>query len=80
MLANVTRDVEVHPLTLEMFLLRAGEKLAAAYATLAEGLGDGRRSAVAGLALDFRTWRSLHRGGLARVEAVEAMVAVVLAP
>jgi hypothetical protein len=35
MLANVTRDVEVHPLTLEMFLLRAGEKLAAVYAILA---------------------------------------------
>ena len=79
MLAHVTRDAEVDPLTLEMFVLRAGEQMGAVRHVLAEGLEGSRRLATLGLALDFHTWRNLQRSGLGADEMVETMVAAVLA-
>jgi AcrR family transcriptional regulator len=79
MLANVTRDAEIHPLTQEMFLLRAGEQMDAVHETLAEGLNGRRTLGTLALALDFHAWRSLHRAGLTPDNAAEAMVAAILA-
>ncbi len=77
MLSCVLRDVEFHPLTREVFELRASGRLAAIREVLAEGLAGRRRLAALDLALDFHAWRRLHRSGLAREEAVETMVAAV---
>jgi len=79
MLGNVMRDSEVHPLTLEMFLFRAGDSMAAIRASLAEGLADTRRLASLDLALQFHTWRSLHRSGLSPADAAETMVRAIFA-
>jgi len=79
MLANVTRDAEMHPLTLEMFQLRAGERMTAVYEVLAEGLEGERRRAALALALDFRAWRRLTASGLSSADTVETMAAAVLA-
>jgi AcrR family transcriptional regulator len=79
MLSNVTRDAEVHPLTREMFELRAGPALHAVRQVLAEGLDGPRCLAALELALEFGTWRLLHRSGLTQDDAVETMVAAVLA-
>jgi AcrR family transcriptional regulator len=79
MLSCVLRDAEVDPLTREMFELRAGEQMGAVRQTLAEGFEGRRCLAALDLALDFHTWRNLHRCGLPRDEAVETMVAAVLA-
>ena len=79
MLGHVMRDAEVHPLTLEMFLLQAGEQMSAVHATLAEGIEGQRRLAALALALEFHTWRTFHRAGLTPDEAADTMVAAVLA-
>jgi AcrR family transcriptional regulator len=78
MLANVTRDAEVHPLTLEMFQVRAGESMGAIHRVLSEGVEGTRRLAALGLALDFRTWHRLAASGLSRTEAVETMATAVM--
>jgi AcrR family transcriptional regulator len=76
LMANVTRDAEVHPILREVAEARFGPVLGRMREILAEGLGDGRRTlALIGLALEFRTWRSLVReGGLDAHDAVETMV------
>lgn len=77
LLANVVRDVEVHPLTRESFELNFLPRLSAIGAALAETLpGSHRRTTLAALqlALDFGTWRLLvRRSGLSTVGAAELM-------
>jgi AcrR family transcriptional regulator len=78
-LSHVLRDAQVHPLTREMFELRA-PGFAEYPRVLANGLpGRKRVRAAVALALEFATWRRLVDGGLSRDEAVETMVAAVLA-
>jgi hypothetical protein len=80
MFANILRDSEVHPLTREMFELRRGGGMAQMRDGLAKGLSPQKRvRAALDLALDFRAWQRLHQSGLSRREAVETMVAAVLA-
>ena len=80
LLSRVLRDAQVHPLTEELFALRAGETLHAVRDTLADGLPAGRRvRAALELALDFYAWRRLARSGLRPGEAAEAMAAAVRA-
>ena len=79
MLAAVLRDAESHPLTREMFELRAGKRMGAVRSVLGEKVGGGRPTAMLDVALDFHTWRRLASSGLARDEAVEVMVAAILA-
>ena len=76
LMANVTRDAEVHPTLREVAEARFGPPLERMRETLAEGLGGGRRAlALLDVALDFRTWRSLVRGSsLDADDAVETMV------
>jgi AcrR family transcriptional regulator len=74
MLGAVLRDAEVHPVTREMFQLRAGEAMAEIRETLAVGLSRSKRTqAVLDLALDFYTWRRLGRGGLSPMQAADVM-------
>jgi AcrR family transcriptional regulator len=78
MLANITRDAEVDPLTAELAALRFGPVLAA----MREVLGRGRRSkrtlALIDVALAFSTWRMLVReSGLSRRDAVQSMVSAI---
>jgi len=79
MLGNVIRDAEVHPLTLEMFLMRAGDRMAAVQQVLAEGFSGERRLAALSLALDFHTWSRLGASGLSPSQAAETMSAAVMA-
>jgi AcrR family transcriptional regulator len=78
MFASVFRDAEVHQLTRETVELRAGKAMAAIRNALAQGL-EAPRQAMLGLALDFFTWRNLHRSGLSSAAAADAMVAAILA-
>jgi AcrR family transcriptional regulator len=78
MLANVTRDAEIDPLTAEAAELRFGPGRDAIRAVLAKGRRSKRALALLDVALAFSTWRMLVRyGGLSRKEAVETMVAAV---
>jgi AcrR family transcriptional regulator len=78
MLGSVLRDAEIHPLTAELFQLRAGDSMISIREGLAEGLPPGGRAQAAlDLALDFYAWRRLARSGLSQAEAVETMVAAV---
>jgi hypothetical protein len=78
MLSRVVRDSEVHPLTREMFEMRAGERLGLIRTVLAERLPRRKRvQAALDLALAFQTWQRLNQSGLTRDEAVETMVAAV---
>ena len=80
MFARVLRDAEVHELTREMFELRSGEAMGAIYRMLGGCIPPGARAAAAfALALDFGTWQSLTRNGLSRQDAVETMVAAIVA-
>jgi AcrR family transcriptional regulator len=81
MFTCVLRDAEIHPLTRELFELRAAQPMSSVRRTLAEGLGRSKRSAAAlDLALDFRVWQSLvQRSGLSNAEAAKAMGAAILA-
>ena len=68
------------PLTRELFELRRGDRVFEAGRVLGEGLAAQPRVAAAlALAADFRTWQSLTRTGLSRADAVETMVASILA-
>jgi AcrR family transcriptional regulator len=78
MLAAVLRDAESHPLTREMFELRAGERLDAVRFVLAETLSGERARAMLDVALHFHTWRRLTSSGLRPDEAVETMVTAIL--
>ena len=79
MLTCVLRDAEVHPLTSEMFGLRAGEQMGAIREVLGEPLPRRTRvQAALDLALDFHAWRRLAQSGLTRDETVETMVAAIL--
>jgi AcrR family transcriptional regulator len=79
MFSSVWRDAEVHPLTREMFELRAAEPIARSRRSLADGLGKGKRvQAALDLALDFHAWRRLSQGGLQPGEAADLMAAAVL--
>jgi AcrR family transcriptional regulator len=77
MLSCVFRDAEFHPLTREMFELRASPAVGAIRAALAEDVDDRRRLVLLDLALDFHTWRRLAAGGLTRSEAAEVMTAAI---
>jgi AcrR family transcriptional regulator len=78
MFGNVLRDAEVHPLTGEMFALRAGEAMGLVRDALASGLPEEPRAQAAlDLALDFYTWRRLARSGLSPADAAETMVAAL---
>jgi AcrR family transcriptional regulator len=78
MLANVTRDAQVDPLTAEIVELRFGPKLAAIKRVLANGRRSKRALALLDVAIAFHTWQTLTRdNGLSRAEAVQAMVAGV---
>ena len=81
MLTRVVRDAEFHDGVREIQKLRGGPLAAAAYAALAEVLPRRARTrALLGVALDFRTWKSLVReGGLSQEAAVDSMVAAILA-
>ncbi len=79
MLASVVRDAEIHPPTRETLELRAGEQMGAIRAALAEPLEGPRSLAMLDVALDVRSWRRLHGSGLSRQQAVETMVAAILA-
>ena len=82
MMANVIRDVQVHPLTREMAepYFRHWERIRYVLAT-GWGVEDellGLLLAALGHALDFQTWRSLVRQqGLDDERAVELMVGTV---
>jgi AcrR family transcriptional regulator len=78
MFGNVLRDAEVHPLTGELFALRAGETMGLIRDALASGLPEeSRAQAALDLALDFYTWRRLARSGLSPADAAETMVAAL---
>ena len=79
MLSRVLRDAEIHPLTREMFDLRAGGSMAAVREALAELLPpDKRVAAVLDLALDFHAWRRLRDSGLSPREAAELMASLIV--
>jgi AcrR family transcriptional regulator len=78
MLTCLLRDAPIHPLTRELFELRAGPSLAEVRSALAEPLRGRRALAALDLALDFHSWRRLTDSGLSRSEAVETMVAAIL--
>src|SRR5205823_8629855 len=80
MLACVLRDAEVHAPTREMLKLRRAGPLRKMRTILGKGLSGRRRLALLDLALDFHTWRRLTDSGLAREDAVEAMVGAVFPP
>jgi AcrR family transcriptional regulator len=78
MLGRVLRDSEVHPLTREMFELRAAERFGLIREVLAEPLPRRKRvQAALDLALDLFAWRRLTSSGLSREEAVETMLAAI---
>jgi hypothetical protein len=81
MLDCVLRDAEVHELTREMVMLRGSQGQREIRGVLGEALPrDGDRAGAAlDLALDFRAWQRLTRSGLSSEEAVETMVAAILA-
>jgi AcrR family transcriptional regulator len=80
MLTRVLRDAEFHPLTAEMFELRAGAGFAAMREALAPGLPDTPATQAAlDLALDFRAWKRLAASGLSATDAADAMTRAVLA-
>lgn len=80
MIANVTRDAEVDPVTREISTERMSEPMGALRSALLDGWARarGRRrtrlEAMIDLALSFRTWQSLVRdGGLDSADAAELM-------
>jgi AcrR family transcriptional regulator len=83
MLANITRDAEVDPLTREISTLRRRPAIERMRDVLAEPFGarrERRRRLIAAieLALDFRTWQRLVRvGALRRSEAVDVLVRAI---
>jgi AcrR family transcriptional regulator len=80
MLSRLVVDAEFHELTREMMQMRRGPELGTIRQTLARALP--RRAAAQAtldLALDFRTWQSLRRGGLSSRAAADSMVRAVLA-
>jgi AcrR family transcriptional regulator len=82
---HAIRDSDIDPVTAEVNALRFAPPLNAAFAALATGLGNGRRSkrrlALLGLALDFKTWRTLSfDGGLDPEEAAATMADAVACP
>jgi AcrR family transcriptional regulator len=82
MFSNVIRDAEIDPVVAEINAMRFGPSLGAAFEVLAKGLAKGRnrkrRFALLGLALDFKTWRSLaFDGGLGPKEAAATMAAAI---
>jgi len=80
MFDRILRDADVHELTREMFELRSRKPMGEIGRVLGGCARPGRRAATAlALALDLRTWQSLTRSGLSRGEAVETMIAAVLA-
>ena len=80
MMSRLVVDAETHALTREMIQLRRGVELAEIRRTLAGALP--RRAAAQAtldLALDFRTWQRLRRGGLSSRAAADAMVRALVA-
>ena len=82
MMANVVRDLQVHPLTREMAepYFQHWERMRYVLAT-GWGVGEERLAMLLGTighALDFQTWRSLVRQqGLSDQQAVEAMAGMM---
>jgi len=84
LLANVVRDLGTgDPVQRQVFEVRVAPRLHALRNALADAVVRGRghartRTAAAlELALDFHTWQTLRRGGLARDQAVEVMVRAI---
>jgi AcrR family transcriptional regulator len=78
MLSNVMRDAEVHPLTAEAMAVTFGPGIGEIRTVLSAGRRSKRALALLDVAIAFSTWRTLVlEGGLARGEAVKAMVAAV---
>lgn len=80
MMSRLVVDAETHALTREMMQMRRGAELAEIRRTLARALP--RRAAAQAsldLALDFRTWQRLRRGGLSSRAAADSMVRALLA-
>jgi AcrR family transcriptional regulator len=82
MFSNSIRDADIDPATAEVNAIRFGPALGAAFEILSTGLANGRhrkrRMALLGLALDFKTWRSLAiGGGLDPKEAAATMAAAI---
>ena len=83
-LANVTRDAEVHELTREIVQVRIEPSFEQIRGVLAAGFrARGKRRsrvrAAVGLAADFQTWRLLvRRSGMSQAEAVELMTRMVV--
>lgn len=77
--AAVLRDAETNPLLAEISALRFGPGFAAIHESLAGGLDERGKPALA-LALSFYTWRTLVReAGLSAGEAVSVMCRAVAA-
>src|SRR4051794_34454645 len=82
LIANVSRDVEVHAPTREVNARRFGPLFAACAAMIAaDWPARGRRRVrlhgALAVALDFRTWQTLTASGLTRREGVTAAAAMV---
>ena len=82
LLGHVVRDAEVHDMTREITAVRFGPPLAAyREAIAADWPARGRRRerllAALSVALDFRTWQTLHAQGLTASDAVATAVAMV---
>ena len=78
LMANVTRDAEVHELTREVTAARTEEPMAAIRDALLAAWPRGRQrkklGAAVDLALSFRTWQSLvRRSGLTSTAAADLM-------
>jgi AcrR family transcriptional regulator len=75
---HVLRDAEQNQTLREISDLRFGEPLGAMFASLADGLTEGQRAALA-VALSYYTWRTLARQvGLGAEAAADLMVDSVL--
>jgi AcrR family transcriptional regulator len=78
LMANVMRDIEVHPLVQEVNKLRVGPVIAAWHEVLGAEL-SGKQLPLLRLGLSFFTWRTLMRdAGLKQAEAVDTMVEAIV--
>ena len=82
-LTAVLRDVDTMPIIAELqagrlaYLADVEDGLAAGWG--ARGTAARRLRAAIGLALDFHSWRTLHRRGLGRADAIAVMSSAVRA-
>lgn len=82
LMANITRDLEDHELTQWIVGVRVAPVMGRLHEVLASGFrARGRRgeriAAAIAVALDFHTWRTLHRTGLDAGSVVDTAVAMI---